>query len=62
MTLKSKEHYEVIEMFKKTFGYGYRLDMEPKEFWSKGAVFQDGELNKLFLAYRSGVAYGKAAA
>jgi len=59
MTLTSKEHYDLIEMFEREFT-GYRLDKEDKQFWAKGNVYQNGELNALFLAYRKGFAYGKA--
>jgi hypothetical protein len=59
MTLTSKDHYEIIEMFEREFS-GYRLDKEDKSLWSKGNIFQNGETNALFLAYRRGVAYGRA--
>ena len=60
MVLTSKEHYELIEMFEREFT-GYRLDKEAKQFWAKGNVYQSGETNALFLAYRRGFAYGKVA-
>lgn len=59
MTITSKEHYDLMAMFEQEFN-GFRLDREAKEFWSKGNVYQSGETNNLFLAYRKGVAYGKA--
>ena len=58
--LKSKEHYDLIEQFEKDFSHR-RLAKEPKELWAKGNVFQDGQTNELFLAYRTGYAYGKVA-
>lgn len=60
MSIGSKDFYELLEMFEKEFS-GYRLDREAKEFWAKGNVYQSGETNALFLAYRRGVAYGRAA-
>ena len=60
MTLFSKEHYEVIEMFEKEFK-GNRFDKEPKDIWSNGNIYQDGMVNMLFLAYRKGFAMGRAA-
>lgn len=60
MTITSKEHYDLIEMFEREFK-GYRLDREDKSFWAKGNVYQSGETNALFLAYRRGFAYGQAA-
>ena len=61
MTLTSKDHYEMIAFFDHQFKH-LRLDKEPKEMWSKGNIYQNGETNKLFLAFRQGVAYGKATA
>lgn len=59
MTLGSKEHYELIAQFEKDFGPA-RFDKEPKELWAKGIVYQDGEMNKLFMAFRLGYSLGKA--
>lgn len=59
MTLLGKDHYEMIEFFERTIT-GYRLDKEPKELWSKGIIYQHGELNQLFKVFRQGVAYGQA--
>lgn len=60
MMLTSKEHYDVLAQFEKQFSHK-RLDKEPKERWSKGNIYQDGNVNDLFIAFRNGVAYGKAA-
>lgn len=59
MTLFSNEHYGLMEMFEREFR-GERFDREPKELWAQGNVYQSGETNKLFLAYRKGYALGKA--
>ncbi len=59
MTITSKEHYDMIAMFEKTFKGSFRFDKEPKELWSKGRVYQDGSANTCFLAYRHGYSYGK---
>lgn len=56
--LKTQEHVDLMSMFEREFK-GRRLDKERKEFWTMGRVYQDGELNELFLAYRRGYAYGK---
>lgn len=58
MTITSKEHYDLMEMFEKIFSG--RKDREPKEFWPKGNIYQDGEVNAQFIAFRHGVAYGKS--
>lgn len=60
MTIGSKEHYEMIAMFEKVFAGEGRFDKEPKEFWTKGNIYQNGEINKLFIAFRHGVAFGTA--
>jgi hypothetical protein len=56
--LKTKEHSDLTEMFERE--YKGRLDKEPKDLWARGRVYQDGQINELFLAYRRGYAYGKA--
>lgn len=61
MQIKTAEHYEIIEFFDRQHSH-MRLDKEPKELWVKGNVYQNGEVNALFLAFRAGVAYGKAVA
>ena len=59
MALFSKEHYDILEMFEREFKGEGRFDKEAKEFWAKGAVYQDGTINRLFMAYRRGFAFGK---
>lgn len=58
--LKDREHYDLMASFESEFGGSYRLDKEPKELWPRGNVYQHGELNQLFLAYRRGYALAKA--
>lgn len=57
--LFSQEHYDLIEMFEKVFR-GNRFDKEDKSLWSQGNIYQSGETNNLFLAYRQGYAFGRA--
>lgn len=61
MAVFSKDHYELIAMFDREFK-GIRLDKEAKDMWPKGYVYQNGETNRLFDAYRRGHALGKATA
>jgi hypothetical protein len=61
MGIHTKEHYDLIEMFEREFHGEGRFDKEDKALWPKGNVYQSGEINRLFLAYRRGFAYGKAA-
>jgi hypothetical protein len=59
MDLGSREHYELMEAFEREFR-GHRLDREDKEFWRIEQIYQSGETNDLFLAYRRGYAFGRA--
>ena len=59
MTLKTQEHYALMEQFEKEFRT-LRLDKEPKQLWSKGVIYQNGNTNEIFLAYRQGYAFGRA--
>jgi len=58
MQIHTKEHYDLIKEFEKTFK-GARLDKEEKSLWSKSIVYQDGQVNKLFIAFRLGYSLGK---
>lgn len=60
MGIGTKEHAELMAMFEKEFKHR-RLDREAKELWPQGAVYQDGHVNELFLAYRRGCSYGRTA-
>ena len=59
MSLTSKEHYELMAAFEKQFMY-LRLDREAKSLWPTGRIYQDGQANELFLAFRCGAAYAAA--
>jgi hypothetical protein len=59
MTLFAKDHYDLLDMFEREFS-DMRLDREDKTFWAKGNVYQSGETNRLFQAYRRGYAFGVA--
>lgn len=57
--LLTKEHYDLMGQFEREFKHR-RTDKEPKAYWPKGVIYQDGHTNELFLAYRRGYAMGKA--
>jgi len=57
--LKTQEHQDLMSMFEREFK-GRRLDRETKAIWPMERIYQDGQVNELFLAYRRGYAYGKA--
>ncbi|HSG61884.1 MAG TPA: hypothetical protein VLA24_10700 [Pseudomonadales bacterium] len=57
--LNTKEHEQIISQFERDIKPG-RLDKEPKALWHKGNIYQNGEINQLFLVYRYGYAFGKA--
>lgn len=61
MTLTSREHYDLMDMFERQFNH-LRLDREDKSLWVMGIIYQNGTTNDLFLAYRQGAAYGRATA
>ena len=59
--LKSMKHEEIMEFFERLYPH-LRLDREEsKELWAKGNIYQNGEANALFLAFRHGVTFGAAA-
>lgn len=47
MQIRTKEHYDILTAFEKSHS-GLRFDKEPYELWSKGVVYQNGEVNKLY--------------
>lgn len=55
--LGTKAHYDLMEYFE-SLKPG-RIDHESKDLWNKGHIYQDGEVNKLFLMFRKGVVYGQ---
>lgn len=56
-SLLSKEHYELMAQFEMAFK-GKRLDREKnKSLWAMGNIYQNGEANELFKAYRAGYSY-----
>jgi hypothetical protein len=59
MQLKSQEHIDLMAMFEREHR-GRRLDKEPKNLWAMGRIYQDGQLNDLFLVYRKGYALAKS--
>lgn len=59
MTLGTLEHETIMENFEREFR-GHRLDREDKSLWSKQNVYQNGETNALFLAYRRGFSLARS--
>jgi uncharacterized membrane protein len=59
--LNTKEHFDLMNKFERDFK-DERLDREEdKELWKRGRIYQNGNTNQLFLAYRMGYSYGKVA-
>jgi hypothetical protein len=48
----------MIAMFEREFSG--RRDKESKDLWPMGRIYQDGQVNDLFLAYRKGYALARA--
>lgn len=59
MMIWTQEHYDLMSAFERDHR-GYRVDREAKDLWPKGNVYQSGETNALFLAYRNGAAFAKS--
>jgi hypothetical protein len=61
--ITSKEHYEIMDqfesVFKKSPTMSLRYDREDKALWKVGHVYQDGQTNNLFIAFRHGCSFGK---
>lgn len=58
MSLTSKEHYDLIAQFDRD-NSSERLDKEQKDLWNIGAVYKDGKVNSLFIAFRDGYSFAK---
>jgi hypothetical protein len=56
---QSKEHYELMEAFERFFGYKNPSRCKDEPYKSKGCVYDNGEINKEFQAFRMGYVYGK---
>lgn len=56
--LYTKEYYDVISAFDK-LNKGRRLDKESKDLWQKRVVYQDGQVNTIFLAFLDGYSFAK---
>ena len=62
MKLITKEHADLMAQFEKAFNLkGRQVEKESKKLWAKSNIYQHGETNLLFLAYRAGYASGKCA-
>lgn len=58
MELGTKEFYEIMSNFERNFK-DMRLDKEDENLWKMGVVYQCGETNALYQAYRLGYALGR---
>ena len=56
--LLTLEHYDLMAQFEREFPG--RHDKEQKALWPNGIIYQDGQINELFKAYRRGYALSKA--
>lgn len=57
-SVTDKEAYDLMAQFERDFSH-LRLDREERSEWRRGNVYQNGEANALFLAYRKGYTLGK---
>lgn len=58
--LLTQEHYDLLSQFEREFRG--RHDKEDKSLWRIGQIYQSGEVNALFKAYRQGYSLGKSIA
>lgn len=58
--LNTKEHSDLMAQFERQYK-GDRLDREKDQSsWRRGVIYEHGETNALFLAFRRGYAFGRA--
>ena len=55
--LKTKQHIDIMAEFEKLYSCE-RLDKEQKDLWGRGIIYQSGDVNALFDAFRKGVSLG----
>lgn len=58
MQIHTQEHIDLMAMFERE--HSGRMDKERKDLWKIGRIYQDGQVNELFLAYRKGYALARA--
>lgn len=56
--LLTKEHYALMDSFEREHKHRRLSREKSKELWKSGNVYEDGQVNDLFLAYRKGYALG----
>jgi hypothetical protein len=59
MQIHTREHYELMEQFERTFKHLPTAQKEPKELWAKGHIYAHGATNEAFITYRHGYAFGR---
>ena len=60
--LLTKEHYELMAHFEtqvRKVARG-RLDREAKQDWQRGIIYEDGNINQMFIMFRTGYMLGKS--
>lgn len=60
--LLTKEHYALMESFEREHKHRRLTREANKEIWYHGNIYEDGQVNELFLAYRKGYALGRVLA
>jgi hypothetical protein len=59
MMIGTKEHYDLLNMFERSIAKHHRKEREDKSLWKKGVIYQDGNVNNMYLAFISGYSYGR---
>jgi len=58
--LMTKEHYDLMAAFEREYKHRRLSRENDKDIWKSGNVYEDGNVNELFLAYRKGYAFGSS--
>ena len=56
--LMTKKHYDLMDSFERENKHRCIDREKNKDLWKIGNVYEDGHVNELFLAYRSGYSLG----
>jgi uncharacterized membrane protein len=62
LNLFGKEHYDLLDQFERDRGLRAPVREKDKEWWKRGYIYCNGEINKQFVAYRMGYTLGKRVA
>jgi hypothetical protein len=62
MNINSKEHYDLMAQFERDNKLTPSHREKDKEWWKRGQVYENGEVNRNFIYFRQGYSFGKSIA